>query len=42
MAKFATTLGLTALLCSGTAVAQVSVIGGAPGPSPLGMTSHWA
>ena len=39
MAKFATTLGLTALLCSGTAVAQVSVIGGAPGPSPLGMTS---
>src|SRR6478752_862105 len=39
LARFMTTLGLAAILCSGSAVAQVSVVGGAPGPSPLGMTS---
>jgi hypothetical protein len=39
MARFMTTLGLATILFSSSAVAQVSVVGGAPGPSPLGMTS---
>jgi hypothetical protein len=39
MTRFMMTLGLAAVLGAGTASAQVNMVGGAPGPSPLGLTS---
>src|SRR4029077_10078155 len=39
MTRFFITLIMAVSLYSGSAVGQVSVVGGAPGPSPLGMTS---
>jgi hypothetical protein len=39
MTRFFITAMLAVVLCSGSAGAQISVVGGAPRPSPLGMTS---